>query len=272
MLLTLITNETGFARRAEAAGIDRIMIDLERMGKGVRQAGRQLFLSNHVREDISRLRDALGHASILVRINPWHAQTRDEIDDAIARGAGIIMLPMVRHIDDAQRFRDMVAGRARTSLLIETRAALEQADDLTSVSGLDEIHIGLNDLSIEMGRKVIFELLSERLLDRIAAASHRAGILFGFGGVTCASAMPLPVRPELILAEQARLRSNAGWLGRSFRRLCETAAPEQLEQDVCWIKSTLEKWTKADARASAESFAQLCAEVARWKSSAVFAA
>jgi citrate lyase beta subunit len=265
MLLTLITNQTALAQYAEAAGIDRVMIDLERKGKAQRQIGRQLFLSDHTWGDVDLMRRALHRSAIHVRINPWHEDSGREIHAAITRGASIVMLPMIRDIDDVRRFVDEVHGRARTSLLMETSAALEQAADLTRIPGVDEIHVGLNDLSIDMGRAVIFEVLCDRQLDELAAASHGAGIAFGFGGVASSSAKPLPVDPELILAEQARLKSDVGILGRSFRRLCDGTTPERLAEEVRWIRETFGRWTNASPEDYQKNLVSLGAEVASWK-------
>jgi hypothetical protein len=69
--LTLITNKSLFARRAEFAGINRIMIDLERFGKAKRQCGRRFFLSDHHPSDIDLIRAILFAASVQVRVNPW---------------------------------------------------------------------------------------------------------------------------------------------------------------------------------------------------------
>ena len=46
MILSFITDDRALAVEAERAGIDRIMIDLEREGKAQRQAGRNLFQSS----------------------------------------------------------------------------------------------------------------------------------------------------------------------------------------------------------------------------------
>jgi citrate lyase beta subunit len=267
MLLTLITNEVDLAQRAEAAGIDRIMIDLERKGKAQRQAGRDLFLSDHTWGDVDLILGAMHSAQLHVRINPWHRNSPREINEAISRGASIVMLPMIRELDDGRRFVGAVNGRARTSLLVETGAGLEQASELTAIKGIDEIHIGLNDLAIDLGRTVIFEVVCERMLDSIAAACHRAGIIFGFGGVACDSAKPLPVSPELILAEQARLKSEVGLLGRSFRRLCGEASSQQLARDVRWIRETLKQCLDAGPAVYERNLSRLRTEVDAWKKS-----
>ena len=211
--LTLITNKALFAQRAEYAGIDRIMIDIERLGKAKRQFGRQFFLSDHHPSDIDLLRTSLSVASLQVRVNPWHEQSISEISDVISRGAQIVMLPMVRDREQASRVVDAVNGRARTSLLIETADALNHCDELLSAEGIDEAHIGLNDLAIDLGRESIFEALTDRLLDGIASVAAQRRIRFGFGAVAGRGCGALPIDPEIVIGEQARLGASVAWLG-----------------------------------------------------------
>ena len=245
--LTLITNKSLFARRAEYAGIDRIMIDLERLGKAKRQYGRQFFLSDHHPSDIDLLRATLFVASVQVRVNPWHEQSISEINDVIARGAEIVMLPMVRDRDQVARFVDAVNARARTSLLIETASALNNCDKLLSVDGIDEAHIGLNDLAIDLGRGSIFEALVDRLLDGIACIAARRHVRFGFGAVAGRGCGALPIDPEIIISEQARLRASVAWLGRSYGRACEKLNRSQLVNEIRWIRSAFERPRNTEA-------------------------
>jgi hypothetical protein len=239
--LTLITNKSLFARRAEYAGIDRIMIDLERLGKAKRQYGRQFFLSDHHPSDIDLLRATLFVASVQVRVNPWHEQSISELNDVISRGAQIVMLPMVRDREQAARFVDAVNARTRTSLLIETASALNNCDKLLSVDGIDEAHIGLNDLAIDLGRGSIFEALVDRLLDGVACIAAQRHIRFGFGGVAGRGCDALPIDPEIIISEQARLRASVAWLGRSYGRACEKLNRSQLVNEIRWIRSAFER-------------------------------
>ena len=189
------------------------MIDLEKLGKAKRQCGRQLFLSDHYPSDIDRLRATLFVASIQVRVNSWNLQSILEINDVISRGAQIVMLPMVRDREQAARFVDAVNGRARTSLLIETGGALNDGEELLSVGGIDEVHIGLNDLAIDLlGRQFILDALADRLLDRIACLATLRHVRFGFGAVAGRACGPLPIDPEIIISEQTRLGASVAWL------------------------------------------------------------
>ena len=52
------------------------------------------------------------------------------------------MLPMARRIDEVAKFIALVQGRARTSLLLETRESLETIEQIVRLDGLDELHVG----------------------------------------------------------------------------------------------------------------------------------
>ena len=217
------------------------MIDLEKLGKAKRQCGRQLFLSDHYPSDIDRLRATLFVASIQVRVNSWNLQSILEINDVISRGAQIVMLPMVRDREQAARFVDAVNGRARTSLLIETGGALNDGEELLSVGGIDEVHIGLNDLAIDLGREFIFDALADRLLDRIACLATLRHVRFGFGAVAGRACGPLPIDPEIIISEQTRLGASVAWLGRSYSHACEKLSRSELASEIRWIRNRFEE-------------------------------
>src|SRR5262245_38611362 len=125
MILSLITDDVSLAAEAERAGIDRIMIDLEREGKAQRQAGRHLFQSTHSLESVARVKAVLRRAGMIVRLNPLSVRTAQELEAVIASGADVVMLPYFFTPDEVHRFLDLVDGRCRVSLLVETRSAVE---------------------------------------------------------------------------------------------------------------------------------------------------
>jgi citrate lyase beta subunit len=267
MKLCLITNKADFAREAEQAGVDRIMLDFERRGKAQRQAGKDLFLSDHRIEDVRTLRGVLTTATLVVRINALHDRSDVEIGQVIEGGADIVMLPYFRTIEDVRRFFTLVSGRARTILLVETTAAVENLNDIVDARGIDEIYIGLNDLSIALGRTVIFEPVCDGTVDRLAAILRTRAIPFGFGGIARLSASELPVTPEVLLAEQVRLGASLGWLGRGFRGDMETRRdPGELAAEIALLRRTIARWS----RASVDDFRKNCTtlelEVSAWRS------
>ncbi len=240
MDLILITNDPVKGAIAQDAGVDRIMIDLEILGKVERQGHLDTVISHHREADIVPMRRVLKRAGLLVRVNPVHPGTAGEIRTCLDAGVDIIMLPMFTCRDDVARFVDLVAGRARTCLLLETPQAYVRADDILSCPGIDEVHVGLNDLHLGMGLTFMFELLSHGIVEQLARAVTQRGIKFGFGGVGRLSAGPLSAR--LILSEHVRLGSSQVLLSRDFQNVFAGSEPEAsacLEAEVRGIREFL---------------------------------
>lgn len=203
------------AAEAQHAGIERIFYDLECINKTERQRGRNTVISNNSIDDIPAVRKILTTSLLLVRTNPIHANTRVEVEKAIAYGADILMLPMVFSDKDVEEYVGYVNGRAKVCIMIETAQALARIDDILAVKGVDEIFIGLNDLHISMGLSFMFELLSGGLVEYVADKCKSKGIPFGFGGIARIGDGILPA--ERILAEHVRLDSSSVILSRTFK-------------------------------------------------------
>lgn len=209
-----ITNDPQIARIAEDAGVDRIFIDLESVGKQLRQGGMNTVQSDHTLADIRAIRPAVTRAELLVRVNPIYDWSREEIDTAIASGADALMLPYFQTVEQVEKFLHYVNRRVRTILLVETPEAVDCLDEILALEGIDECHIGLNDLHLGYGQRFMFEPLANGTVDRIAEKFRAKGIPFGFGGIARIGRGTLPA--ENILAEHIRLGSQAVILSRSF--------------------------------------------------------
>lgn len=214
-----MTSATDVAREAEAAGVDWIFLDLERMGKHERQGGRSTIISDHTFADVERMRAAVSTAQVLARINPLHAGTRQEVEDALSAGAQAIMLPMFTTPEAVEEFVGYVAGRAVTWPLIETVAAVIRAEPIVSVPGVDRVHVGLNDLHLTAGLNFMHESLAGGLIDHVAGCIRRAPTppIFGFGGSARISENH-PVPPSDVLREHARVGSHAIIVSRTFHK------------------------------------------------------
>lgn len=212
--LMYITNDPIVATIAEKNGVDRIWVDLETLGKEKRQKGMDTVKSKHTMEDVSQIRRAINKSQLLVRINPLHKGTQSEVDEVVARGADIVMLPMFGTAQDAQKFVDIVNGRAKVLLLAETMEAEKNMKEIVQVSGVDEIHIGLNDLHIQHNMKFMFELLADGTVERLCNTIGAANIPYGFGGIARLNGGQLP--GSHVVAEHYRLGSNMAILSRSF--------------------------------------------------------
>lgn len=212
--LIFITNNINLAKCAELAGVNRIMIDLETLGKKERQKGRNTLISEHSIEDIKSIRAVINSSEIIVRINPININSKSEIDDVIEAGADIIMLPMFRTKREVEEFLDIVDGRTKSMLLFEHIEAVNNIDEILNLSGIDELHIGLNDLHISMDKTFMFELFTDNTVQYIVEKAREKNIPVGIGGMSRMGTGDLPA--ELILTEHYRLNSSGVILSRGF--------------------------------------------------------
>ena len=229
--LMYITNNPTVALIAENAGVDRIFIDMEYIGKYDRQGGMDTVQSQHTVEDVNAIRRVVAKAQVMVRVNPVHdktesyVSTEEEIDAVVNAGADIIMLPFFKSADEVRRFVSAVNGRCKTYLLVETPDAKDNIDEILNVEGIDEIHIGLNDLSLGMGKKFMFELLTDGTVESLILKFKKKGIPYGFGGIAALGKGLIPA--EMIIREHYRMGSQMAILSRSF---CDTSQVEDLSQ------------------------------------------
>lgn len=224
--LMYITNQPRIAEIAQNSGIDRIFIDMEYIGKYERQGGMDTVQNHHTVDDVKAVRAVLDKSELLVRVNPIHRGSEDEIDAVIDAGADIIMLPMWKTADDVKCFLDYTGGRVKTVFLLENKEAVGCIDEVLKIKGIDEIHIGLNDLHLSMGLDFIFEPLSNGLVESISAKIKNAGISFGFGGFGRIGEGLLPA--EYIVSEHYRLGSSMSILSRTFCNLSEITNEDEV--------------------------------------------
>lgn len=214
LVVFYITNRPEVALIAEKYGVDRIWIDLETLEKEKRQKGMNTVKSHHTVTDIKMIKPLLTRAEMLVRINFWHEESADEINAVIDAGADIIMLPYWKTVDEVKKFVDSVAGRCKTTLLLETKEAVACIDEVLKYGGFNEIHIGLNDLHLSYGMTFMFELLTNGVVETLCNKFNAAGIPYGFGGIAKLGDGLLPA--ERIIMEHYRLGSTRAILSRTF--------------------------------------------------------
>lgn len=229
MALTLmyITNNPEVALIAQKAGVDRIWIDLETLGKEERQAGMNTVKSKHSINDIRNIKPLLTTSKMMVRVNPLNPLSKDEIDAVIEAGAEYIMLPMYRTKRDVQKFIEMVNGRAKVMLLLETIEAEKNLESYIDLPGIDEIHIGLNDLHLAYKKKFMFELLCDGTVENITNILKKHKMKFGFGGFARVGYGTLPA--EMIMVEHYRLGSSMAILSRGFCDANIVKNPKEIE-------------------------------------------
>ncbi len=237
-VLTLFTDDPVLAQWADRAGIDRIGPDLEIRGKNERQDVRRHRISGHHADTLSAIADTVSRACVYARVNPPHDGSGEELEHLLRDGVQMVMLPFFQHPDQVRRFVDLVAGRARIVLLIETPQAMARVRDIVTIDGVDEVHVGLNDLHLGLGLSSHFELLVSPVMDMLSDVINSAGLPFGFGGIGRMDDKCLPVGPDLVYPQYVRLRADRALVSRVFLR--SDGSPEQLATDVSRARNYLD--------------------------------
>lgn len=273
--LMYCTNRPEIATIAEHAGVGRIWVDMERIGKAERQRRMDTVQSDHTPEDVAAIRAVLKKAELVVRVNPLHEgaagvlSSREEIDRVCKNGADLVMLPYFKTADEVRRFADMVDGRAKVYPLLETPEAVAVLDEILSIDGIDEIHVGLNDLTLGSHKRFLFEPLADGTVDDLCARFAARGIPYGFGGFCGIGNGEVPA--EYVISEHYRLGSTRAILSRTFCKpeqfdSLETVS-EIFETGLCAIRAC--EAAAEDARRAGntayfeENRAILCDAVAR---------
>ncbi|WP_428086366.1 aldolase/citrate lyase family protein [Candidatus Thioglobus sp.] len=215
MKTMILDNNLENIKMYDESGVDRIFVDLEIRGKIERQGHLDTVISTHHLDDIKRIKPILQNAELLVRANPIYDGSAEEISTIINNGADVVMLPMFKTPKEVELFISYVDGKAKTCLLLETSEALCRVNDILEIDGIDEIHIGLNDLHLAMGLDFMFELMGDGLIEYLSDKFKAKNISFGIGGVAKMDEGILS--GNIIIKEHVRLGSSMVILSRTFK-------------------------------------------------------
>lgn len=247
----MITASPDVASFIEQHGVSRIFMDQEVNGKAERQGHLDTHKAAHSLEEVAAVAARLRHAELMVRLNPLHALSNREVAGAIESGAQRLMLPMFTKRDEVKEFLALVDGRVPVTFLAETPQALVRMPDWLPLltPGLDEVHIGLNDLSLGMGLSFLFEPLAIRLLDSVAELLNNYAVTWGFGGMARIGQGELPA--EILMGEHIRLGSQWVILSRAFHQgaASSEALLSQLDfpAEITKLRAAQAKWEHASS-------------------------
>ncbi|EPC04224.1 hypothetical protein L861_02605 [Litchfieldella anticariensis FP35 = DSM 16096] len=247
----MITGSPEIAAFIEQHGVARIFMDQEERGKAERQGHLHTHMVVHSLEEVAAVAGVLRKAELMVRLNPLYAGTRWEIDSVLDHGAQRLMLPMFTKRDEVAAFLDLVGSRAPVTFLAETPQALVRLADWLPLltPGHDEVHIGLNDLSLGMGLSFLFEPMAARLLDPSAELLNQHGVTWGVGGIACIGHGELAA--ETVLGEYVRLKSQWVILSRTFHGGA-TSSLELMEhldfpEEIAKLRNAEAQWHYVDS-------------------------
>ena len=197
-------------RAAASAGIDAILVDWESKGKRERQQGANTEINYHTLEDLRRTRKET-RTALICRLNRFFSGTKQELEQAIEAGADEVLLPMVKTATEVEQVLKWSNGRTQVGMLIETNAAIQQAEPFSSLP-LSRVFVGLNDLAIERKAANIFLPLIDGSIEKIRPFFT---VPFGFGGLTLPG-LGFPIPCALLVQEMIRLRCSFSFMRRSF--------------------------------------------------------
>jgi 4-hydroxy-2-oxoheptanedioate aldolase len=185
---------------AKAAGFDAVYIDLEHTATSLETAAMLCAASigfglvplvrvpSHDHQYMTRVLDA-GAQGVIVP----HVDTRAEAERVVA----VCRFPplgqrSVAGTNPLTRYRPMPTSEAVAELneativcvMLETPAAITNADDIASVPGIDLVLIGSHDLTAEMG--ILGQFRDDRFLDAVAEVAKVCrvhGVMLGIAGI-----------------------------------------------------------------------------------------
>ena len=109
----------------------------------------------------------------------------------------------------------MVDGRAIVVGLVETRRSLDIVEQIIVRNLVTEVHFGLTDLGLQMG-KGHAELLNDVDVLRAVAVVRSSGMPFGIAGFARPNPLDLPYDPSKFARKISRLGSSRALISRSF--------------------------------------------------------
>ncbi len=262
MTLMYLTSSPEAAIMAQKAGVDRIFLDLEILGKEERQGHLDTVVSHSSLDDIAPLRAVLNESKLLVRCNPVHKDLGAEIDRIISDGADIIMLPYFKTAQDVKFFLDCVRGRVPTVLLFETAESVANVDEILSLQGIDEVYIGLNDLHLSYNMHFMFELLTNGVVESLCEKFRKRGVPYGFGGIAKIGEGLL--KSDDVIGEHKRLGSTCAILSRTFRNEVDLSRPiDDFDGEVALLRKREEEILTWSEQQFEDNRRQVCEAVDR---------
>jgi hypothetical protein len=236
-VLTLLTNAPLLAANADLAGIDRIGVDIEHIGKKLRQEHITSWVSDHSVSDLPLSRPVTTRAALFARCNPINQGSAEEIRGLLDSGVSVIMLPYFKCVQEVETFVRMVDDRAITVLLVETKEAAAVMTDLCRIDGVKEIHIGLNDMGLSLGWFSPFQVLISDFLMRLCEPVLDAGLRLGVGKVGRVGDYTLPIPSDSVIAQLPRLGASAALISRCF---FNNAASIDLSHEITALRQRLD--------------------------------
>jgi hypothetical protein len=173
------------------------------------------------------------------------------------------MFPNFQDVSELKALLRMVGGRAKVVPLLERLAAAKQIDQIVALDEIDEIHVGMNDLALDLGLKNRMEVLISPTLAHIASTVANTSKRLGVGGVARAGDARLPVPSDLVYAQYPRLRATAALISRSFSP--QSLSATELADQIVGLRARMRHWFTRNSKEIDSSYRELEAHLAQSK-------
>lgn len=253
MELLLFALDDTLAAGAAAAGIDAVVVDLERRGKVERQVGFDTDISVHTLDDVGRIRE-LTELPLVVRVDGPGPGLATRLADAVAAGADELLVPMIADAEEAAACLRAAPADVPVGVLVERRSAVADAARIGQLP-LARVYVGLMDLMVERGASSPFTAFVDHTVDRVRSATRGR---FGVGGVT-APGYGSPVPARILAGELVRVGADFTFLRRSFRTAVLDRGLQSATAEVLELLTDLEARDAGGVAADRRAFEQAVA-------------
>jgi hypothetical protein len=230
MNLILISNVPHEISLAQTAGIQTVLIDLERETKIERQQGKGLFISDHTMDDLRLIRNSFPDLTILTRINSLHKNSDLEVENVLAAGTVAIKIPFIQKLNELRQFDSYINNRCTLIPLFETIWSVTNIEKCLDTIETDTCHFGLNDLALEQGWSSIFTAFEWPPFQHALDIVRKRGMQFGIAGIGNQLDTSLPVHPSDFFIQQIKQGGTRFWLSRNFRKIFQSSQAQPLLQ------------------------------------------
>ena len=166
------------------------------------------------------LKNQIVHNRIGIRINSFTNLSIAEIYFLNTHLPDFVIVPMIKNVFDIQNLRQILDPAIEIIPLIETCSSLVDLPRIVACSFINRVHLGINDLSIELGLGFMFNFLLSPAFDWYSDICSQNKVSFGFGGVSAPlSDATAALKPFHIITEHARIGSDCCIISRNFESL-----------------------------------------------------
>ena len=223
--------------------VDVVMVDLEKEGKKERQSGQNTWITDHKIEDVLPISILLEESKTELWVRCDFLLPKDkllfQLDNLQKFNIDALMVPMFQNWNDLVELKAIYGHRFRIIPLIETSKAMQDVMTFPVKSHFDYIHLGLNDLSLSLGKSFLFDTLFDWRFILMVAQLKNLRQNYGIGGL-----MPIGlgrIDASLLLKFHSFFSSSGFIISRGFKDFIGND-PKRLKEELIKIENLMQDY------------------------------